>query len=191
MWRTCYQKISRFFTGMFAGGASLSMLAVFLIILLNSIRRYAFGRSVEWGDELPVFIAVYGFMFGAAYAYMEDRHVRFTILVGFLPPVLTHKLYMLVDLFMVGIGVLMAWSGWQLVLKRGGLEASGMIGLAKDLQAATGWDWMIWLGHFYPYLAAMIMGGIMLAIAAAIKLVGRGFERTWLLEETNAGRVED
>jgi TRAP-type C4-dicarboxylate transport system permease small subunit len=190
MWRTVYERISRFFTGFFAGGASLTMLTVFLIILLNSIRRYAFGRSVEWGDELPVFIAVYGFMFGAAYAYMQDRHVRFTILVGFLPPSFTNKLYMLVDFIMIGIGGLMAWSGWQLLLKRGGIEASGMIGLAKDLQAATGWDWMILLGHFYPYLAAMILGGVMLAIAAAIKLVGRGFERAWLLDDANAGQVE-
>lgn len=189
MWRTVYQRISRFFTGVFASGASLSMLAVFTIILLNSIRRYAFGKSVEWGDELPVFIAVYGFMFGAAYAYMQDRHVRFTILVGFLPQSVTSKLYMLVDAIMVGIGVLTAWSGWQLVLKRGGIEASGMIGLAKELQAATGWDWMIWLGHFYPYLAAMILGGVMLAIAAMIKLVGRAFEQAWQLEDA-AGRVE-
>jgi TRAP-type C4-dicarboxylate transport system permease small subunit len=190
MWRTVYQRISRFFTGLFAGGASLSMLAVFLIILLNSIRRYAYGRSVEWGDELPVFIAVYGFMFGAAFAYMQDRHVRFTILVGFLPPSFTNRLYMLVDLIMVGIGALLAWSGWQLVLKRGGIEASGMIGLAKDLQASTGWDWIIWLGHFYPYLAAMILGGVMLAIAAAIKLVGRGCERAWLLDDANTSQTE-
>jgi len=97
---------------------------------------------------------------------------------------------MLVDLVMVGIGVLMTWSGWQLVLQRGGMEASGMIGLAKDLQAATSWEWIIWLGHFYPYLAAMILGGIMLTIAAAIKLVGRAFERTCLPGDANAGRVE-
>lgn len=176
MYRKTYQRIANFFTNLFASGAAVSMVAVFVIILANSLRRYTIGKSVEWGEELPVFIAVYGFMFGAAYAYMQDRHVRFTVLVGFLPPAFTQKLYMLVDLIMVGIGGLMAWSGWQFTLKRGGMETSGLIGLAKDIQSFTGWDWTVWLGFFYPYHAAIILGGIMLATAAAIKFCGRLFE---------------
>ncbi len=184
MYRTTVQRMSKFFTGLFAGGASISMFAVFTIIFINSVRRYMIGKSVEWGEEFPVYIAVYGFMFGAAYAYMQDRHVRFTILVGFLPPLLTKWLYLFVDAVMVVIGGLLAWSGWQFVLKRGSMESSGMINLAKDLQAATGCDWMIWLGHFYPYQAAMILGGIMLTIAAALKLMGR------IIEEPSPRQVE-
>ncbi len=184
MYRTTVQRMSKFFTGLFAGGASISMFAVFTIIFINSLRRYMIGKSVEWGEEFPVYIAVYGFMFGAAYAYMQDRHVRFTILVGFLPPLLTKWLYLLVDAVMVVIGCLLAWSGWQFVLKRGSMESSGMINLAKNLQAATGCDWMIWLGHFYPYQAAMILGGIMLTIAAVLKLMGR------IIEEPSPRQVE-
>ena len=184
MYRTTVQRLSNFFTGLFAGGASVSMFVVFTIIFINSVRRYMIGKSVEWGEEFPVYIAVYGFMFGAAYAYMQDRHIRFTILVGFLPPAFTKWLYLLVDAIMVGIGGLLAWSGWQFVLKRGSMESSGMINLAKELQAATGWDWMIWLGHFYPYQAAMILGGIMLTIAAVLKLMGR------IIEEPAPRQVE-
>ena len=179
MYRSAVQKVSRFFTGLFAGGASLSMMALFAIILFNSLRRYSFGKSLEWGEELPTLIAVYGFMFGAAYAYMQDRHIRFTILVGFLSRASTEKLYMLVDLIMVGIGGLLAWSGWQFVLKRGGMEASALIGLAKDLRAVTGWDWTIWLGHYYPYQTAMILGGVMLSVAALLKLLQRVIDRAW------------
>jgi TRAP-type transport system small permease protein len=190
MYRSLIQRLSRFFTNLFAGGAAVSMLIVFLIILINSVRRYTVGKSVEWGEELPVFISVYGFMFGAAYAYMQDRHVRFTLLVGFLSSALTQILFMLVDLIMIGIGGLIAWSGWQFVLKRGGMETSGMIGMAKDLHAATGWDWTLWLGFFYPYQAAIILGGIMLAIAAALKLCGRVIERSWLIDEQKLQQVE-
>ncbi|UCF31578.1 MAG: TRAP transporter small permease subunit [bacterium] len=156
------------------------MAAIFAIILFNSLRRYLFGKSLEWGEELPVFIAIYGFLFGAAYAYMQDRHVRFTILIAFLPRRLIGRLYMLLDLVMVGIGSLMAWSGWQFVLKRGGMETSGLIGLAKDLVEATGWKWMIWLGHFYPYQAAMILGGLLLLIAALLKFLERVTEGEWM-----------
>lgn len=189
MYRSVVQKTSRFFTNLFAGGASLSMMALFAIILFNSLRRYTFGKSLEWGEELPTLIAVYGFMFGAAYAYMQDRHIRFTILVGFLSRASTEKLYMLVDLIMVGIGGLMAWSGWQFILKRGGMEASALIGLAKDLRAITGWDWAIWLGHYYPYQTAMILGGMMLSVAALLKLLQRGIAKAWRVEESDTRPV--
>ncbi len=162
------------------------MMAIFAIILFNSVRRYTLGKSLEWGEELPVFFAVYGFMFGAAYAYMQDRHVRFTILVGFLPRTLIEKLYMLLDLIMVGIGGLMAWSGWQFVLKRGGMETSSLIGLAKGLRDATGWDWTIWLGHFGPYQAAMVIGGGMLSVAALLKFLQRGIDRAWVADRQEA-----
>ena len=165
------------------------MMALFAIILFNSLRRYTFGKSLEWGEELPTLIAVYGFMFGAAYAYMQDRHIRFTILVGFLSRSATEKLYMLVDILMVGIGGLMAWSGWQFVLKRGGMEASALIGLAKDVRAVTGWDRTIWLGHYYPYQAAMILGGVMMSVAALLKLLQRGIDRAWMNDGSGAQPV--
>jgi len=139
---------------------------------------------------LPTLIAVYGFMFGAAYAYMQDRHIRFTILVGFMSRTATEKLYMLVDLIMVGIGGLMAWSGWQFVVKRGGMEASALIGLAKDLRAWTGWEPIIWLGHYYPYQAAMILGGVFLSVAALLKLLQRGIGKAWMFEEPDAQAVD-
>ena len=180
MFRSVVPKMSRFFTRLFAAGASVSMMALFAIILFNSLRRYTFGKSLAWGEELPVFIAVYGFLFGAAYAYMQDRHVRFTILITFLPGHLVGRLYMLLDLLMVGIGGLLAWSGWQFVLRRGGMETSALISVAKDLREATGWDWIVWLGHLYPYQAAMVLGGVMLSVAALLKFLERGIGREWV-----------
>jgi len=185
MVRTAVHKTSRFFTRLFAGGASLSMMGLFAIILFNSLRRYTFGKSLAWGEELPVFIAVYGFLFGAAYAYMQDRHVRFTILLAFLPRHLIGRLYMLLDLIMVGIGGLLALSGWQFVVRRGGMETSALISVAKRLREVTGWDWIVWLGHLYPYQAAMVLGGVMLSIAAILKFLERGMDREWM-----AGKVE-
>ena len=179
MVRSTFDKLSRYYNRFCAGGASLSMILLFAIILFNSVRRYTFGKSLEWGEELPVLIAIYGFMFGAAYAYMQDRHVRFTVLLVFLPRHLIGRLYMLLDVIMVGIAGLLAWSGWQFVLKRGGMEASAIIGLAKDLRGVTGWDWMIWFGHYYPYQAAMVFGGLLLSIAAMLKLFERGIAGEW------------
>lgn len=149
------------------------MITLFLIVFINSVRRYTFGKSLEWGEELPVFITIYGVMFGVAWAYLQDRHIRFTILVGFLPEKLTHKLYLLVDLIMLLTAMLLSYSGWLFVSRRGGLEASGIINLAKDLKALSGWDFMIWIGHLYPYQAAMMIGGGMLFIAALLRFLLR------------------
>jgi len=161
--------ISRFF----ANGASLSMLLLFLIIFVNSVRRYTIGKSLTWGEELPVFVAIYGVMFGAAWAYMQDKHIRFTMLVGFLSERQTRWLYALVDLIMVVTGLLLTWSGWLFVSKRGGMETSGLISLAKQLRDASGWEPLVWIGHLYPYQAAIMIGGAMLTVAALLKFLLR------------------
>ncbi len=163
----CY--LSRFY----AAGASLSMTLLFLVIFINSIRRYTIGKSLEWGEELPVFIAIYGVMFGAAWAYLQDRHIRFTILIGFLADKQKRYLLLLVDLCMIAISGLLAYSGWLFVEKRGAMETSGLIGLAKQLRDQLGWDWLIWIGHFYPYQLAIMLGGTMLMVAALVKFLSR------------------
>jgi len=167
------QRTTRLFSQFAAAGASLSMAGLFLIVFINSTRRYAIGKSFEWGEELPIFIAIYGVMFGIAWAYIQDRHIRFTMLVRFLSESLIRKLYIIVDLIMVVNGVLLTYSGWMFIIKRGRVEASGIINLAKDLKALTGWDSLIWIGYQYPYQAAMVLGGAMLAIAALLKLLLR------------------
>ena len=167
------QRAIHLFSKFAAGGASLSMGVLFLIVFINSVRRYAIGKSLEWGEELPIYVAIYGVVFGIAWAYIQDRHIRFTMLVRFLSDSLTRKLYIIVDLIMVVNGALLTYSGWMFVLRRGRVEASGIINMAKDFKALTGWDSMIWIGHMYPYQAAMVLGGVMLTIAALLKLILR------------------
>lgn len=167
------QRIAKIFTKVTAGGASLSMICLFSIIFFNSLRRYTLGKSLEFGEELPVFIAIFGVMFGVAWAYMQDKHIRFTMLVGFLSEKVTQRLYLLVDVIMVVNGVLLTYSGWMFVQKRGGLEASGIINLARDLKKMTGWETILQLGHMSSYQSAMVMGGVLLTIAAVLKFLLR------------------
>jgi TRAP-type C4-dicarboxylate transport system permease small subunit len=172
-----FAKITRRFSQLAAGGASLSMTLLFLIVFINSVRRYAIGKSFEWGEELPIYIAVYGVMFGVAWAYVQDRHIRFTMLVHFLSESMTRKLYIFVDLIMAVNGILLAYSGWAFAIKRGYLESPGIINLAKWLKALTGWDGIIWTGHMYPYQAAIAVGGVLLTIAALLRLAMRVTEK--------------
>ena len=163
----------RLYTKVTAVGASLSMILLFSIVFINAVRRYSIGKSLEWGEELPIFVAIFGVMFGTAWAYIENRHIRFTMLVGFLPEAWRRKLFLLVDLVVAASGALLAWSGWLFTIKRGGLEASGIINLAKGIRTLTGWQGAIWIGHQYPYMAAMVLGGVLLTVAALMKLFSR------------------
>lgn len=171
--RGLLDRVERFFSTLFAFGAGLSMLTVFLVIFVNSTRRYTLGKSLEWGEELPVFIAIYGVMFGVAWAYMQDRHVRFTLLVDFLSPRILFRLYAVVDLLVAATGFLLAYSGYLFAVKRGGIEASGLINSAKELRRLTGWDSLLALGHMYPWQFSIAAGGAMLAVAALLRLCRR------------------
>jgi TRAP-type transport system small permease protein len=162
----------------FAFGAGLSMLSVFLIIFINSTRRYAVGSSLEWGEQLPVFMAIYGVMFGVAWAYMNDQHVKFTILLDFLPKSIIKKFYMVVDVITIITGVVMTYSGYLFATKRGNIEASGLINTAKELKELTGIDSLITLGQLYPYQMSIAVGGVMLTIAAVFRLLNRFYEPT-------------
>jgi len=174
------QRATRLFSHFAASGAWISMALLFLMVFVNSVRRYLISKSFVWGEELPIFIAIYGVMFGVAWAYIQDRHIKFNILVWLLTDSVARKLNIVVDLIVAVNGVLLTYSGWMFVIKRGRMEASGIIYLAKDLKALTGWDCMIWMGHQYPYQAAMVIGGIMLTIAALLKLFRRFTENTAL-----------
>lgn len=159
--------------GFLSAGAAISMSAVFLVVFVNSVRRYSFGKSYEWGEELPVYLALYGVMFGAALAYLQDRHVRFMVVVEVLPRRARRALSLIVDLVMVCIGAGLARSGHLFMAQRGEVESSGIIGPAKWLKAATGLDAVEALGYMAPYQAAMVLGGVLVALAAALKLLAR------------------
>lgn len=154
-------------------GAGVSMAAMFLIILVNSIRRYTIGKSFEWGEELPIYLGIYGMMFGAALAYLQDRHIRFTILLDLLPNRFINKIFIAVDVLVSISGALLAYSGYLFVLRRGAIEASGLIGRLKTAAQATDLTWLEIFGHMAVWQSAIIVGGVLITIASLIKFCQR------------------
>ncbi|GAB4517388.1 MAG: hypothetical protein Tsb0019_17150 [Roseibium sp.] len=158
---------------LFAFGAGLSMALVFAIIFVNSLRRYTVGQSVPWGEELPIYMTVYGVMFGLALAYMQDRHIRFTILTDFLPDGIRHKLFAAVDLASCVTGIALAVSGHAFAVRRGHIDASGLKSAANWLVETTGIDALAWVAKVGTWQYAIAVGGAMLAVAAFLKFVER------------------
>ncbi|MDI5890344.1 TRAP transporter small permease [Halomonas rhizosphaerae] len=168
-----FQSFQRLVAGVFAAGAGLSMALIFLIVFLNALGRYTLGRSLAWGDQVPVFLGIYGVMFGMALAYLQDRHVRLGVIVDFLSVRLREALFLIVDLAVVVIGAVLAWSGYLFMSSRGGMRISGLNSTIRSLREATGLEVFNVFGTMAPYQFAIVLGGGMLAVAATLKFIER------------------
>ncbi|WP_417279769.1 TRAP transporter small permease [Celeribacter sp.] len=157
----------------FAFGSGLSMALVFAIIFVNSLRRYIVGQSVPWGEELPIYLTIYGVMFGVAWAYSVDQHIRFTILVDMIKRRTREKLYLVVDVVTMISGLCLAYSGHMFAMRRGNLASSGLKSTADSLAQSTGIEALTWIGKVGTWQYAMAIGGVLLALAA----FGKFFER--------------
>lgn len=168
-----FQTLQRLAARVFAVGAGLSMALIFLIVFLNALGRYTLGSSLAWGDQVPVFLGIYGVMFGMALAYLQDRHVRLGVIVDFLSRRLRETLFLIVDLVVVVTGAVLAWSGYLFMTSRGGMTISGLSGSMRSLREATGLEVFTVFGTMAPYQFAIVLGGGMLAVAAALKFIER------------------
>lgn len=169
----CYRRLHAGIERVLAGGAGLCMALLFVIIFVNAMMRYFFGSSLAWGGQLPIFLGIYGVMFGVALAYLQDRHVRLGLLVDFLPRKLREGLFMLVDLSVIVLGGLIAVSGQRFLESRGGMRISGMTGLADSLTSLTGLEMFQALKTMAPYQFAMTVGGVLLLLAGVLRLIDR------------------
>ncbi|MCE7029602.1 TRAP transporter small permease [Jiella avicenniae] len=165
--------VTRGFVVVLAFASGLSMALVFAIILANSLMRYTTGASLQWGEKLPIYLTIYGVMFGTALAYLLDRHVRFTIIIDTVNARLRHVFLLVVDVVMVVSGGLLAYAGWQFAERGGNLSASSIRTTARTLAETTGVDGLEIFGKLYPYQLAMAVGGVLVALAAFLKLVER------------------
>ena len=156
-----------------AFGAGASMALVFAIIFVNATRRYTMGVSVPWGEELPIYLTIYGVMFGLALAYLTDSHIRFAVLTDQLSARTRARLYAGVDVVTALTAAALTWSGIALGLRRADRAASGLARAAGDLADATGIAQLEWIGRMGPWQLAIAFGGALLTLAALVRLAER------------------
>jgi len=129
-----------------------SLVVIFAVILVSSLSRYLLNSPIQWSDEVARYAMIYGAMFGVVLCYLEGVHVRFTFLEDIVSKKIRHILHILSDIVSLGCGVVLIWSGYLFMMKRGGIE-SRSIGISM-----------------YYFQAAIMIGGIGLTIAALIRL---------------------
>ncbi len=166
----------------FAFGAGSSMALVFGIIFFNALRRYSIGKSVPWGEELPIYLTIYGIMFGIAYAYMTDSHMRFSVVIDLLPEKVRQRLFTIADVITICSGGALAFAGHAFAQRRGNLDSSGLKSTGDWLAETTGMQALEGIGKVGTWQYAIAFGGLALALAALLRLIER--IKTMQLEST-------
>ena len=167
------EKVRHTVQRIFAFGAGLSLALVFAIILVNSVRRYTIGKSFPWGEELPVYLAVYGVMFGIALAYMTDSHIRFSVLTDLLSENTSKRLFVLSDVATAILGLFLSIAGHAFATRRGGIDSPGLKSSGDWLTQTTGIEALEWFGKVGTWQYAVVIGGVLLCIAAVLRLSAR------------------
>ncbi|TYL48860.1 TRAP transporter small permease [Marinomonas sp. IMCC 4694] len=145
--------MKRLFKNTLAVLTGTSLFVIFSVILVSSLSRYLLNSPIQWSEEVAKYAMIYGTMFGMALCYLEGLHIRFTFLEDMVSARIRHLLHLVSDLVALISGVVIVYSGYLFMMKRGAIEAPG-----------TGIQ-------MYYFHVAMVIGGACLTIAALIRLV--------------------
>jgi TRAP-type C4-dicarboxylate transport system permease small subunit len=131
-------------------------LAGLLLILLNwaVFARFILNDSVSWGEELPAYLLATLTFIGAAYLTRTNEHLGFDAVLRVMPPPMQRIVTALNLILMAAFGLLLAWYG--------GIAAfsfSGRSLISVDAPMAL-------------FRAAMPVGGALIALFCAVRLVG-------------------
>ncbi|MFC3851906.1 TRAP transporter small permease [Salinispirillum marinum] len=143
-------RVHRYLLGVSVFGAGLAMAAVFVLVFLNAVGRYGLGRGITWASDMAVFMMIFGVMLGTAAAYLQERHVSFSVFTSLIPKRWQVWHVVLIDLVVFLVGVGLAYSGWEFIESRGRMRS-----------ASTGL-------RLWVFQSSMVLGGVLLALSGLI-----------------------
>ena len=92
---------------------ALAALVMVGSLLLGVFYRYVLGDSLVWSDEVASLAFNWTMFLFASALVREGGHVRVTLLVDALPPLVSELVERAIMLLIFGFGILMLWTGWN------------------------------------------------------------------------------
>lgn len=89
-----------------------------LIVLLISVQvfmRYVLGDGLSWTEESILWIFVWFIWVGISYAFKEERHVKVTFLVNFLPQVSKRCVEIFIDILIITFLIILTYQSYKLI----------------------------------------------------------------------------
>lgn len=92
---------------------ALTALVMVFSLLIGVFFRYVLGDSLAWSDEVAALAFTWTVFLFASALVREGGHVRVTLLIDALPPMVAEVLERAIMLLVFGFGILMLWTGWN------------------------------------------------------------------------------
>src|SRR5512146_3205624 len=100
-------------------GAALAFMVMVVSLILQIAFRYALGVVAPWTEELARFACIWAVFLGAAVCFDEQAHIRIDFVIGKLEGSVTRRILLLINIFVTGTFILIAFYGSILLLRVG------------------------------------------------------------------------
>jgi len=113
---------------------SSTIAAGVFLAFINVVARFVFNKGIDWAFELTSYLFIWSAFFGAAYLFRTGGHIRVTLLVDVLPPVLSKAVIIIADLIVLFYLILVAYYGYVFIFDPElGLKSSGEISVDLNI----------------------------------------------------------
>jgi TRAP-type C4-dicarboxylate transport system permease small subunit len=93
----------------------LSFVVIFLILVANTVLRYATGASLQWASEVPELLFPWLVMAGVVLAALQGAHITTTFLVEKLAPPARRAVATLGWLTVAGLYITLSVATWRML----------------------------------------------------------------------------
>ncbi|MWD27112.1 TRAP transporter small permease subunit [Aquicoccus sp. SCR17] len=114
-----------------AQAAGVLIFAVLVLLLANVVSR-GFGQPLIWTDELAIYLMVMAAFAGASQGLARRQHIAVTLLPDMLGPGPRRVLDGIVDVVLLAILLVFAWTLWRWFDPLGVLAAEDLRSYARD-----------------------------------------------------------
>ncbi|EHJ02473.1 TRAP transporter small permease [Marinobacter manganoxydans] len=151
-----YQYLDKFGQGLAFGSQAVGAVTALVMIgslLLGVFYRYVLGDALVWSDEVAALAFTWTVFLFASALVRSGGHVRVTLLVNALPPLLGELVERGIMVLIIGFGLVMFWNGWNFAEFTAG-------------QVSPAIRYPVWMKN-----AAVPVGGALISIHALILLI--------------------
>lgn len=151
-----YQYLDKFGQGLAFGSQAVGAVTALVMIgslLLGVFYRYVLGDALVWSDEVAALAFTWTVFLFASALVRSGGHVRVTLLVNALPPLLGEFVERGIMVLIIGFGLVMFWNGWNFAEFTAG-------------QVSPAIRYPVWMKN-----AAVPVGGALISIHALILLI--------------------
>lgn len=143
-------RLTRWLDLLLAGFAAVLLVALLVVVLLGVFTR-GFDAPLAWTDEISRFLMIWLAVLGWTLGTRKRAHVRIRFVHDRLPERAQRWLDTVIELAMIGFGVIVGWQGLLLTRKNADLEAT-------TIEISMGWMY-----------APLILAGVVTAAQAALE----------------------